>query len=86
MISVALPEALTALFPGAPARIELDAATVDELLTELDRRWPGMRDRLRDTTPKIRKHINVFVDGRRATLATELPPGAAVLILPAMRG
>ena len=33
----------------------------------LDARWPGMRDRLCDSTPAIRRHINVFVDGERAT-------------------
>ena len=31
-----------------------------------------MRDRLCDTTPAVRRHINVFVDGRRAKLITTL--------------
>lgn len=44
------------------------------LLDALDARWPGMRDRLCDSTPAIRRHLNVFVDGRRARLDTPLPP------------
>ena len=69
-VTVVLPAALRALFPGAPSRLELAAASVADLLDALDARWPGMRDRLRDSTPAVRRHVNVFVDGRRAKLET----------------
>jgi molybdopterin synthase sulfur carrier subunit len=85
-VAVVLPAALVALFPGSASRVELRASTVGELLDALDARWPGMRDRLRDSTPAIRRHINVFVDGRRAGLETHLAPGAEVFILTAMSG
>ena len=52
----------------------------------LDARWPGMRDRLCDSRPRIRRHINVFVAGERATLATRLAPGAEVIIMTAISG
>ena len=45
-----------------------------------------MRDRLCDTTPAIRRHINVFVEGKRARLDTRLAPGADVYILTAVSG
>ena len=45
-----------------------------------------MRDRLCDTTPAIRKHINVFIDGERAKLETPLKPGTEVFILTAISG
>ena len=45
-----------------------------------------MRDRLRDTSPAIRKHINIFVNGERAVLETPIPPGSQVYILTAMSG
>ena len=48
------------------------------MIDELDRHCPGMGDRIRDTRPAIRKHMNVFVDGERAGLATPLAPGAEV--------
>jgi len=86
MVTVMLPSALIRLFPGSAARVEVNAATVDELIGALDARWHGMRDRLRDSRPAIRRHIHVFVDGRRATLETPLAPGTEVYILTAMSG
>jgi sulfur-carrier protein len=85
-VVVMLPAALVRLFPGAVRRLELPAATVGELIDGLDARWPGMRDRLCDSSPRIRRHINVFVEGRRATLDTPLAPNVAVTIMTAISG
>jgi sulfur-carrier protein len=83
---VRLPGALLALFPGAEARFETRAGSVGALVDELEARWPGMRDRLCDSTPRVRRHINVFVDGRRTPLEGAIPPGADVFILTAISG
>jgi sulfur-carrier protein len=85
-VAVTLPAALVRLFPGAVRRLELPAATVREMIDALDARWPGMRDRLCDSRPAIRRHINIFVEGRRATLETRLAPGAEVTVLTAISG
>jgi molybdopterin converting factor small subunit len=85
-VTVHLPPALLALFPGAERRVAVPAATVAEAIAALNARWPGMRDRLCDSTPAIRRHVNVFVHGQRATLRTPLAPGAEVVILTAIRG
>lgn len=85
-VRVVLPRALLTLFSNAPSNVDIHATTVGQLVDELNSRWPGMGDRLRDTSPAIRKHINVFVDGRRATLQTTLAPGAKVYILTAISG
>jgi sulfur-carrier protein len=85
-VAVTLPRALLNLFPGAARRVELPASTVGEMIDGLDARWPGMRDRLCDSRPAIRRHINVFVDGERATLKTRLAPGAEVFIITAITG
>ena len=85
-VVVHLPPVLRRLVPGSERRVELSAATVREVIDGLDRRWPGMRDRLCDSTPRIRRHINVFVDGRRTTLETPLPPGTEVIIITAISG
>ena len=45
-----------------------------------------MRDRVCDSRPRIRRHINVFVDGERATLETPLAPGAEVIVMTAISG
>ncbi len=81
-----LPPAFATLFPGSPRRVLLEAATVAEAMVALDARWPGMRDRICDSTPAIRRHMNVFVAGERATLATPLTPGAEVIVMTAISG
>ncbi|MGB0087283.1 MAG: MoaD/ThiS family protein [Rhodomicrobiaceae bacterium] len=85
-VEVLLPRALVDLFPGAPRRLELAAPTVAAMIDELDMRWPGMADRLRDSSPRIRRHLNIFVAGRRASLETQLAAGTQVYILTAMSG
>ena len=85
-VVVFLPSALAHLFPDSDRRVELQASTIDDMMDALDRRWPGMRDRLCDSRPAIRRHINIFVEGERATLATVLKPGTEVYVLTAISG
>ena len=85
-VTVRLPGALVDLFPGSRRSVGLRAATVDEMMDALDRLWPGMRDRLCDSTPAIRKHINVFIDGERASLDTPIEPGTELFVLTAISG
>lgn len=85
-VTVRLPALLVDLFPGARRDVAVEAASMREVMEELDRLWPGMRDRLCDTRPAIRKHINIFVDGERVTLSAPLAPGATVWVLTAISG
>lgn len=85
-VTVRLQGVMVDLFPGSTRRVEMSARTVDEMIDELDRRWHGMADRIRDTRPAIRKHMNVFVDGERAKLDTKLPPGTEVFVFTAISG
>ena len=86
--TVHLPRSLVTLFPDPPPRrLELSVASVADLIDELDRRWPGMRDRLCDAGPQIREHINVFVDGERERrLDARLSDSAEVHVIPAVAG
>jgi molybdopterin synthase sulfur carrier subunit len=85
-VLVRLPALLVTMFPDAERRVAVSGDTVDEMIDALDTRWPGMRDCLCDSTPAIRRHINIFVGGKRATLATRLAAGADVFILTAVSG
>lgn len=88
-VMVRLPAVLVALFPGSTRRVELpvaNAATVAAAIDALDARWPGMRDRICDSTPAVRRHVNVFVAGERATLRTRLAPGAEMIVMTAISG
>jgi molybdopterin converting factor small subunit len=84
--TVLLPRSLLTLFPGVERRHDLAGATVDEVLAALDRAAPGMRDRLVEEGPRLRRHINVFVDGRPADLATPVGDDATVHVIPAVSG
>jgi molybdopterin converting factor small subunit len=83
---VILPRSLVALFPGTDRRVEVDGSDVGGVIDALERRVPGIRDRLCDAGPTIREHINVFVDGERATLVTPVAPGSTIHVIPAVSG
>ena len=87
MALVHLPRSLTALFPEPPPRhLEVEAADLKALVRELERRCPGMWDRLCEPGPRLREHINVFVDGDRVSLDAVLAPGSVVHVIPAVSG
>lgn len=83
---VHLPGTLTPLFAGLTRHVQVDAATVDDAIESLDRRWPGLRDRLCEPGPALRRHIHVYVDRERASLDTPLPAGARVDVIAAISG
>jgi sulfur-carrier protein len=83
---IRLPPTLPPLFPGLPRRLELEAATVAELLDELEVQWPGIRDRLCEPGPKLRTHIHVYVDGERGDLGTAIPARSRVDVITAISG
>ncbi len=86
MAEVHLPSTLPPLFPGLERRLEIDAATVAEAIERLDERWPGLRDRLCEPGPVLRRHINVYVDSERAGLDTALGPRSRVDVIAAISG
>jgi molybdopterin converting factor small subunit len=84
--TVLLPRSLLALFPGVEKRHEVPGETVGALLETLDRSVPGLRDRLVEAGPRLRPHINVFVDGEPGSLATVVRAESVVHVLPAVSG
>ena len=86
MAELHLPGTLTPLFPGLTRRLDVEAATVDDAISELERQWPGLRDRLCEPGPQLRMHIHVYVDRERATLATPLEPRSRVDVIAAISG
>jgi molybdopterin synthase sulfur carrier subunit len=85
-VTVILPRSLVSLIPGTSRRCEVDATTVAEAIDRLDARTPGLRNRLVDTGPALREHINVFVDGDQADLRTPLHEGSTIHVIPAVSG
>jgi len=86
MAELHLPPILPPLFPGLSRELEVEAATVDEAIDRLNDRWPGMRDRLVESGPKLRPHINVYVDRERGGLDTALESVSRVDVIAAISG
>lgn len=85
-VRVVLPRSLVSLIPGTARTTEVEAATVREAIDRLDERTPGLRNRLVDSGPVLRQHINVFVDGDQASLDTPLRPDSTIHVIPAVSG
>jgi sulfur-carrier protein len=86
MADLHLPSTLTPLFAGLPRRMDVEAATVAEVIDRLDHQWPGLRDRLCEPGPELRGHIHVYVDRERATLETPLEVRSRVDVIAAISG
>lgn len=86
MATVFIP-ALMRDLTGGVDRVEVPGRTVGELIEELERRYPGARDRLCDETGLV-SHIVVAVDGEEAVegLAAAVSPGSEVHFIPAIAG
>lgn len=86
MAEVHLPPTLPRLFPDLPRRLELEVQTVLAAIDVLDQRWPGMRDRLCEPGPTLRRHINIYVDQEPGDLHTTLKPHSRLDIIAAISG
>jgi molybdopterin converting factor small subunit len=86
MADVHLPTTLTPLFADLPRRLDLEAGTVGEVIDELNGRWPGLRDRLCEPGPALRRHIHVYVDRERAGLDTPVEERSRVDVIAAISG
>jgi molybdopterin converting factor small subunit len=86
MADLHLPRTLMPLFPDLPRVVEIDATTVNEAIDVLEARWPGVRDRLCEPGPEIRRHIHFYVDKERAALDTPLAPSSRVDVIAAISG
>ncbi len=60
--------------------------TVEEALTDLFARVPGLRHHICEETGAIRPHVSVFVDGVQADPDTRLREGSEVRVLHAVSG
>ena len=86
MAELHLPPTLPPLFDGLPRKLDVDASTVDEAIERLEEQWPGLRDRLCEPGPALRRHINVYVDSERAGLDTPIGAGSRIDVIAAISG
>lgn len=85
MAVVALPSQLRQR-AGAEALVDSSGATLGQVLSDLERRFPDIAGWILDETGAIRRHVNVFVNGERVPVETAVSEGDRVQVLPAIAG
>jgi molybdopterin synthase sulfur carrier subunit len=88
-VTVRVPTTLRTLTGGA-SEVAVEGATVGDVFSSLESAHPGFKERLLDDDGGLRRFVNVFVadddvrflDG----LATPVPDGETVSIIPAVAG
>jgi molybdopterin synthase sulfur carrier subunit len=59
-VRVRIPTPLRS-YTGGAAQVEADGATVGQVITDLDRRYPGLAFRVVDEQGRLRQHMVVFL-------------------------
>jgi molybdopterin synthase sulfur carrier subunit len=89
MIQVRIPTPLRKYTGGAEA-VDADGATVAALVSDLDKRHPGIKERICDESGAVRRFVNIFVNGEDIrflqNLDTALKAGDEVSVVPAIAG
>ncbi len=86
MVPVLVPSQLHA-YTGGASRLTAEGATIDEVLTDLDRRFPGLRFRVIDEQDRIRPHMRIFVGQAAARdIGASLAAGDELMIFGALSG
>lgn len=82
---VLIPSALQSYTQSSQA--EAAGSTLDDVLLDLDRQYPGIRFRMIDEQQQVRRHIRIFVNGVSTnTLSQTMQPGDEVVIVQALSG
>ena len=88
-VTVRIPVALLQ-YTKDKSEVKMDADTVGELLTNLDRLFPGLRAFIVDESRSVRRYVNIFVNEQNIRsgegLTTKLKDGDLVNIIPAVAG
>jgi len=84
-MKVLIPSALQSYTNSSQA--EATGSTLDEVLLDLDRQYPGIRFRMINEQQQVRRHIRIFVNGASVnTLSQSMQPGDEVVIVQALSG
>jgi molybdopterin converting factor small subunit len=90
MPTVLVPGVLRAEAGGSRELVVGDGGTLAAVLDEMKERWPRLERRIRDENGALRRYVNVYVDGedcrRSGGLATPVPAGAEIQVLPSVAG
>ena len=88
-MKVKIPTQLRSLTDNAP-EVEATGATVGDVIKDIEARHPGIGARLLDDEGGLRRFVNIYVNDEDVRflqgLATAVPEGAQLSIIPAVAG
>ena len=88
-IRVRIPAPLRSVTEGE-SELSVDGGSVAQVLSQLETRFPAIRQRLRDDAGDLRRFVNLYVNGEDIRFAqgseTPLKEGDEVSIVPAIAG
>jgi molybdopterin synthase sulfur carrier subunit len=88
-VRVRIPAPLRSVTSGE-SEVSVGGTSVDQVLSELEARFPAIRQRLRDDEGTLRRFVNLYVNGEDVRflqgLDTSLKAGDEVSIIPAVAG
>ncbi|HTL86421.1 MAG TPA: MoaD/ThiS family protein [Acidimicrobiia bacterium] len=85
-MKVRIPEPLRS-YTQREKVVEADGATLDEVLRDLDRQYPGIRFRMVDEQQNVRKHMKVFLNDEAVRdLDTPVSATDEITIMQALSG
>jgi molybdopterin synthase sulfur carrier subunit len=85
-VPVRIPTPLRS-YTGDQKIVSAEGQTLGDVLHDLDRQFPGLRFRVVDEQGRLRKHVNVWLDGERCRdLSAALDGVDEVVIMQALSG
>ena len=88
-VKVRIPTPLQKL-TGNQSEVACSGSNIDEIIAQLEKQYPGIKERLCDADGKLRRFINVYVNQEDIRFLqgpdTKLKDGDDVSIIPAIAG
>ncbi len=88
-VQVRIPTPLRSVTKGA-AEVQAKGDTVEGLVDDLERQFPGIKERLVDEAGELRRFINIYVNEEDVRFLqgkkTALKDGDSVSVVPAIAG
>ncbi|MGH9312548.1 MAG: ubiquitin-like small modifier protein 1 [Vicinamibacterales bacterium] len=89
MAKVRIPTPLRK-FTGGTEEVTASGATIAALVADIEKRYPGIRERICEPDGKIRRFVNIYVNGDDirflSNLETAVKEADEVSIVPAIAG
>jgi hypothetical protein len=89
MPNVRFTYALKRFFPGLK-EVSAGGKSLREIFTELEKYYPGISSYILDEQGSLRKHVNIFIDGKmisdRKTLSDSFATSSEIYIMQALSG